>query len=187
MLTAPFTMGVMIYAFYAMQPYLLILFGDKEIYTVAGLAAALIAGAQIAGGLLVPSIRKAFRLRTSAMLVATLFSVAALAVIGGVPNFWIVITFLILFGLTFAGISPIRQTYLNGLIPSEQRATVLSFDSLIGSSGGVVFQPLLGKSADLWNYPASYLISGAIQAAAIPFILLARKEKPPSDVITKNT
>lgn len=87
MLTAPFTMGVMIYAFYAMQPYLLILFGDKEIYTVAGLAAALIAGAQIAGGLLVPSIRKSFRLRTSAMLVATLFSAAALAVIGGVPNF----------------------------------------------------------------------------------------------------
>ena len=185
MLTAPFSMGVMIYAFYAMQPYLLDLYGDKETYMIAGLAAALIAGAQIAGGLLVPYIRKAFRLRTSAMLAAALFSVASLAVIGLFPNFWVVISFLILFGLTFAGIRPVRQTYLNGLIPSEQRATVLSFDSLLGSSGGVVFQPFLGKAADIWNYPISYLISGSIQAAAIPFILLARREKPASDEIKK--
>jgi len=32
---------------------------------------------------------------------------------------------------------PVRQAFVNGLIPSEQRATVLSFDSLMGSAGGV--------------------------------------------------
>ena len=37
----------------------------------------------------------------------------------------------------FAATLPIRQAYLNGLIPSRQRATILSFDSLMASSGGV--------------------------------------------------
>ena len=51
MLAAPFTVGVGIYAFYAFQPYLLQLYGDPTAYGVAGLAAAVIAGAQIVGGL----------------------------------------------------------------------------------------------------------------------------------------
>ena len=84
----------------------------------------------------------------------------------------------------FAATTPVRQTYLNGLIPSKQRATVLSFDSLFSSSGGVVFQPLLGKAADVWSYPTSYILSAAIQALAVPFTWLARHEKATPDVIT---
>jgi HAMP domain-containing protein len=56
------------------------------------------------------------------------------------------------------------------------RATVLSFDSLMGSGGGVVAQPILGRAADLWGYPMSYAASAAIQAVAIPFVWLARRE-----------
>ena len=40
-----------------------------------------------------------------------------------------------------------RQAYLNGLIASEHRATVLSFDALMSSAGGVVAQPALGRVA----------------------------------------
>ena len=43
-----------------MQPYLLELYGDEEAYGVAGLAAAIVAGAQIAGGYLAPMIRARF-------------------------------------------------------------------------------------------------------------------------------
>ena len=50
MLAAPFTSGVGIYVFYALQPYLLELYGDPKAYSIAGLAAAIVAGAQIAGG-----------------------------------------------------------------------------------------------------------------------------------------
>jgi MFS family permease len=57
MLGAPFAAGASFYAFYAMQPYLLELFGKSEAYGIAGLAAAVIAGAQIVGGLLVKQIR----------------------------------------------------------------------------------------------------------------------------------
>ena len=49
-----FAGGVGIYAFYALQPYLLELYGDPEAYQVAGLAAALVAGAQILGGIAAP-------------------------------------------------------------------------------------------------------------------------------------
>src|SRR5919199_1706254 len=51
---AMFGAGVGIYTFYALQPYLLELYGDPNAYTVAGLAAAIVAGAQILGGFAAP-------------------------------------------------------------------------------------------------------------------------------------
>ena len=50
--------GVGIYAFYALQPYLLELYGDPTAYSVAGLVAAIVAGAQILGGIAAPRIRR---------------------------------------------------------------------------------------------------------------------------------
>ena len=183
MLAAPFTGGVSIYAFYAMQPYLLELYGDEKAYGVAGLAAAIVAGAQILGGLVVPYIGRIFRKRSSVILSAYLVSVVVLALVGFVPNFWVVVTLLVLWGLMFAAVTPVRQAYLNALIPSEQRATVLSFDSLLGSTGGVVIQPGLGKAADVWGYPVSYVFSAGFQALAIPFAWLAKRENARSDAI----
>ncbi|HMJ15800.1 MAG TPA: MFS transporter [Polyangiaceae bacterium] len=185
MLAAPFTDGVGIYAFYAMQPYLLELYGDERAYGVAGLAAAIVAGAQIAGGLLVPHIRKAFQRRTSMLLLGTALSSVMLASIGLLPKFWIAVFVLVLWALMFAAITPVRQAYLNGLIPSQQRATVLSFDSLLGSSGGVVAQPALGKAADVWGYSTSYVGAALIQALALPFLWRARRERAVSDAIVE--
>lgn len=183
MLAAPFTDGVIIYAFYAMQPYLLELYGNEQAYGIAGLAAAIVAGAQIAGGLLVPSIGRIFHRRTSVLLAGTLLSTVILAAIGSMPHFWIAIILLVLWGLMFAAVMPVRQAYLNSLIASEHRATVLSFDSMLGSTGGVGIQPILGRAADAWSYPASYACGAAIQALAIPFIWLARRERVASDAI----
>lgn len=184
MLAAPFTDGVSIYAFYAMQPYLLVLYGNEQAYGIAGLAAAIVGGAQIAGGLLVPAVTRVFRRRTSIVLAGTVFSTALLLLIGVLPGFWTVMTLFILWGLMFSAVMPVRKAYLNGLIPSPARATVLSFDSLLGSSGGVAVQPLLGKTADVWSYPASYIGSAAIQALALPFILFARRERAAPDMLS---
>jgi MFS family permease len=98
----------------------------------------------------------------------------------------LVVALLVLWGLMFAAVMPVRQAYLHGLIPSEQRATVVSFDSLLGSSGGVVFQPVLGRAADIWGYPVSYVFGAAIQTLAVPFVWLARREKAGSDAIIQN-
>jgi MFS family permease len=184
MLASPFTAGVGIYAFYALQPYLLELYGDPEAYGIAGLVAAIVAGAQIVGGLAAPWIRKLFHRRTSALFAATAASAATLALIGVFEHFWAVIALIVVWGLLFAASMPIHQAYLNGLIPSQQRATILSFDSMMGSSGGVVAQPLLGRSADVWGYATSYLLGAALSALALPFVLLSRLQKAPADTAT---
>ena len=181
MLAAPFTSGVGIYAFYAMQPHLLALYGSDRLYGVAGLAAAVIAGSQMLGGLLAPRVRRLVARRTTALLVAGVAGSAVLAILGVVTTFAAALLLLVAWGLLQAAATPIRQAYLNDLVPSGQRATVLSFDSLMSSGGGVVVQPALGRAADVWGYGPSYVIGAAIQLLAVPFIALSRREAPAAD------
>jgi MFS family permease len=185
MLAGPFTAGVGFYGFYAMQPYLLQLYGDTNSYAIAGLAAAIVASTQIAGGFGAPYLRKLFNLRTTALLFGVGVSAVTLISIGLIANFWVVLLLLGIWGAVFAASIPIRQAYLNSLIPSAQRATVLSSDNLLGSTGGVVFQPGLGKAADVYSYGMSYVIGGCIELLALPFILLARKERAKGDTVEK--
>jgi MFS family permease len=72
---------------------------------------------------------------------------------------------------------------MNEIIPSEQRATVLSFSSLMGSSAGVVAQPALGKVADVWSLGIGYIVAGALMAIRLPFILAVRRMKLPADEV----
>ena len=183
MVEALFVGGVGFYAFYALQPYLLELYGDPDAYTVAGLVAAVIAGAQILGGMAAPQIRRLFKRRTSALLVTAGLSSATLALIGLIDSFAAVVALIVVWGLLFAATMPIRQAYLNGLIPSRQRATILSFDSMMSSSGGVWTQPVLGRSADAWGYAPSYLIAAGISTLALPFLALSRRENAPADTV----
>jgi MFS family permease len=92
-----------------------------------------------------------------------------------------------LWAVVFAASMPVRQAFINGLIPSEQRATVLSSDNLLSSSGGVVVQPVLGKVADAWSYSTSYVVGAGIELVVLPFILLARRQKAPSDPIPEES
>ena len=183
MVEALFTGGVGIYAFYALQPYLLELYGDPQAYQIAGLVAAIVAGAQILGGVAAPSIRRLFHRRTSALITTAGLSVVTLGLIGSVENFWAVIGLTAVWGLLFAATRPIRQAYINGLIPSRQRATILSFDSLMTSSGGVWTQPVLGRAADAWGYAPSYLMSAGISALALPFLARSRRQNAPADIL----
>lgn len=178
MLTSPFVGGVGVYAFYALQPYLLELYGDPTAYGFAGVAAAVVAGAQILGGVLAPVVRRVVPRPTTVLLAGTALSTVALVLTGLLPTLPAVLTLLVLWALTDAAVRPVRQSYLNGLIPSKQRATVLSFDSLLSSSGGVVVQPVMGRVGDVSGYPLTFVLSGAVQALALPFYWLARREQP---------
>jgi MFS family permease len=183
MVEALFTGGVGIYGFYALQPYLLELYGDPHAYQVAGLAAAIVAGAQILGGVAAPRIRGLFHRRTSALLLTAALSSITLVGVGVVQSFWGVIGLTVIWGLLFAATMPIRQTYINGMIPSQQRATILSFDSMMSSTGGVWAQPVLGRAADAYGYGTSYVMSAGISALALPFIALSRRQNASADTV----
>jgi MFS family permease len=183
MLASPFSAGVGIYAFYAMQPYLLELYGDPNAYGVAGLAAAMVAGAQIVGGFFVPWFRRFFRRRTDALILIGALSSVLLVLIGMTSSFIVALALLAAWCIGLALAAPMQQAFINGVIPSEQRATVLSFDALMGSAGGVVAQPLLGRAADVYGYATSYVFAGIISAAVVPFAFLARRERASSDPI----
>ena len=176
-----FSGGVGIYAFYALQPFLLGLYGNARAFGIAGAVAAVIAGTQILAGLAAPGLRRLFarayeraglpvdRHRPLLAAPRNYLAIRAGAGTGGRLE------------LQLLGGHAGRQTYLNGLIPSSERATVLSFDNLMSSAGGVVAQPALGRVADVAGYPAAYLVSAAVQALALPFLVLARKENAPSN------
>jgi MFS family permease len=180
-LSAPFASGVGFYAFYALQPYLLQLYGDTSAYSIAGLAAAVLSLSQVGGGILAPRIRGLFERRTTMMVGASLASGAALVVLGVTSLFWLAIVFLVVWGFVYAVGGPVRQAYLNDMIPSKQRATVLSFDSLFGSLGGVFIQPALGRSADVWGYGTSLVIGAAVELIGIPILLASRRQHDPAD------
>ena len=183
MLSNLFIGGVSIFAFYAAQPYLLQLYGETSNYAVAGAAAAIFAAAQIIGGSLVPYAGKIFSRRTSLIVTGTTVTAAALVLIAFAGNFWIVLALLAAWAIVWAAIGPIRQAYVNGIVPSEQRATVLSSDNMLASLGAVFSQPALGKTADILGYPAAYFTTAVLQAFAIPFVVLARRENSLSDPI----
>jgi MFS family permease len=183
MLSAVFNGGVGIFAFYAMQPYLLQLYGSADSYAIAGVSASIVAGAMIVGGFLVPHTSRFFKRRTSMLIAGSVVSTSALLLIAIAGNFWIVLGLLAAWSLMFSLIGPVRQAYINGIVPSQQRATILSADNMMSSAGGVTAQPTLGKVAEIWGYPASYLGSSCFELLCLPFLLLARRERAKSDAI----
>ncbi len=174
MLSAMLVSSVGFYVFYALQPYLLELYGDSSAYMIAGLAAALVAAAQIGGGMMASRVRGLFKKRTSILVLLAAVSSGMLVGLYLTQNFYVALVLVFVWGLVFASTSPIRQSYLNGMIPKAQRATVLSFDSMLSNVGGSVIQPGLARAADVWSYGTSFVIGALVQIIAIPMLIRSR-------------
>jgi len=191
MLAAPFSMGVGIWVFYAFQPYLLELFGDESAVFLSGIAAGIFAVAQMIGGASVNWARRRFDSRTGVVIAQVVFSGVALVGVGAaelldVPiGFWVAIGLLAVIALSWALSGPMQQAFINDVIPSQQRATVLSFSSLLGSAGGVVAQPALGRVADVYSLGIGYVVAGLIYVVQLPFLFAARKMGLPADRVRK--
>jgi MFS family permease len=181
MLAAPFGLGLGIWIFYAFQPYLLQLFGDPDAVYLSGIAAALFAVAQMIGGASVKWVRRHFSSRTGIILVQIVVSSLALVGVGAaelleIPiGFWVAIALLAVVSLGWAVSGPVQQAFINEVIPSQQRATVLSFSSLMTSAGGVVTQPVLGRIADVYSLGLGYAVAGAVYMIQFPFVWAVRK------------
>jgi MFS family permease len=193
MFAAPFATGIGIWVFYAFQPYLLELFGDPDATYLAGMAAAVFAVAQMIGGASIRLVRKVFRSRTGVLIAEVVVGTAALIGVGlserlDFPTgFWLAIVLLTVTELLWALAGPVQQALMNECIPSEQRATVLSFASLMGSAGGVVAQPALGRVADVYSLGTGYVVAGLVNAVRLPFVLAVRRMRVPGDEVAAET
>jgi MFS family permease len=98
-------------------------------------------------------------------------------------GFWLAIGLMTILALMDALAGPLQQAYMNDSIPSEQRATVLSFVSLMGSAGGVVSQPALGRVADAYSLGTGYVVAGVVYAVRLPFMFGVRKLDLPADTV----
>jgi MFS family permease len=76
---------------------------------------------------------------------------------------------------------PVRQAFVHNVVPSEQRATVVSFDSMISGGGSVVGQTGLGALSDRQGFSAGYVIGGLITLLALPLLGLVRRQRDDSD------
>ena len=78
-------------------------------------------------------------------------------------------------------IGPVRQAYLHQLIPSEQRATVISFDSMVSGVGGVGGQVGLGALGEARSVGTAFVVGGMATAAALPLFGAVRRIGGPAD------
>jgi MFS family permease len=112
--------------------------------------------------------------RTTLLLWAAAVQSLAAVGIGLAPDFPTALICLLIVTGTMGVVGPVRQAYLHQRVPGEQRATVVSFDSMVANLGGVGGQAGLGYLARLSDYATGYAAGGAITVLAIPPFLGVR-------------
>ena len=177
------TWGFFAWAWYAWQPYFLDLFGSDAIW-VSGLIAALFSLAGIAGNAAVGRLARPGRRRTTIMLAAGVATTSTMVATGLIRSFWITVPIFLLGAVAGGVLQPVRQTYLHRSIPSSERATLVSFDSLVGSLGSVGGQTGLGYLSQERSVPAGFVVGGLVTVLTIPIYARLRALDEPADHIT---
>ncbi len=182
MIVSVFQGGFTMWGFYAWQPYFLELLGNDAVW-VAGVVSALIALSTITGNALVEFFTRFCGKRTTLLVWATVVVVVAATGVGLVDSFWPAVV-LLLVAMGAEGVSvPVQQAYLHEVVPSSQRATVVSSVSLLGSAGGIGGQLGLGYISRTQSVAAGYVTGGLTMLLALPPLLLLRRMGERADVI----
>jgi MFS family permease len=177
------TFGFFSWAWYAWQPYFLELYGENAIW-LSGVIAALFALAGIAGNALVGRVAKPGRRRTTILLAASAVTTATLVATGAVQLFWVTVPLFLVGAVAGGVLQPVRQTYLHHSIPTSERATLVSFDALVGSLGSVGGQTGLGYLSQERSIPAGFVVGGLATILALPIFARLRALNEPADRIT---
>ncbi|MDR3686142.1 MAG: MFS transporter [Coriobacteriia bacterium] len=175
------------FVFYSWQPFILQLLGDPNAIWLLGVVQSVAALITIAGAGLVGTVmRSGAQRRSPARVLALGSAISALGVFGiaavgllklppGVLPAAIAIGLWFAWSLMFGLLGPVRSGFINEHIPSAQRATVLSLDSLFGDAGGSVGQPILGLIATSVGLPIAWAISSVAFLGAAPLYMVAGK------------
>jgi MFS family permease len=182
MLASLVSMSFMIFGFYSWQRYFLDLLG-KDLVWVDGVISSLVGLSLIGGNALAAPLSRVVRTRTG-MLMLSVGAQAVLAVTCGLlTNFYAVVSLYLLYGAAVGLAMPVKQAYLNAHIPSAQRATIISLDSMFVSSGGVVGQSVWGWLARTRSIGTAWAWSGVTLLFGIPLYWMARRSDGKLDAI----
>jgi MFS family permease len=170
------------WAFYAAQPYLLELLDSNAIW-VSGLVAAGIAMATIAGNQIVSIASRYCGRRTTLLLAAAAILSLAGVLIGLAGSFWVALAGVLLLSVTLGVTGPVHSAYLHQVVPSAQRATVVSFDSMVANAGSIGGQVGLGAIGEARAVGSAFVVGGVATAAALPLLARLRRLGGAADLI----
>ncbi|HZD22475.1 MAG TPA: MFS transporter [Acidimicrobiia bacterium] len=174
MLTTAAQMGLFAWAWYAWQPYFLELL-ERDVVWVAGVVAALLAISMMVGNGLVEVVTRWCGRRSTLFLwSAGVYSLALIGV-GLASSFALALSLLCIGSVAIGLQSPVRQAFIHKIVPTDQRATVISFDSMVTGGGSVAGQTGLGYLAERQGFSTGYVVCGAITLTALPFLTLVRR------------
>ena len=180
MVAAALQSGFLFWGWYAWQPYFLELLNRDAVW-VAGVVAALLSVSMMVGNSIVEVVTRWCGRRTTLLLGAgAIFSLGMIGV-GIVDAFVPALLLLLLAGVAMGVQMPVRQAFVHAIVPTEQRATVVSFDSMISGGGGVAAQAGLGALAERRGYSAGYILGGTATLLAIPLLWLVRRHRDQED------
>jgi MFS family permease len=177
--------GFFSWAWYAWQPYFLDLYGRNAIW-LSGVIAAFFALAGIGGNMLVRRLAVPGRRRTTILLAASAAASLAMTATGVIRSFWITVPIFLLGALAGGLLSPVRAAYLHASIPTSERATLVSFDSLLGSLGSVGGQTGLGYLSQERSIPAGFVVGGLATFLSLPIFARLRALDEPADRVTED-
>lgn len=175
LLTGVFSM----YSFYSWQPYFLQLIGRDYVWLL-GVVQAGSSLATIGGNLLVQTVSArwsgsvgAARVLATANIVAMVCA-AGIGLVGllaprpGIGPAVVAIALWLLTGAVYGITFPMQSALINLHIPSAERATVLSLESLFRDAGGSVGQPGLGYVSERVSISAGWLLGALFMGATAP-------------------
>ena len=180
MLATAAQMGLFSWAWYAWQPYFLELLGEDAVW-VAGVVAALLAVSMMVGNGIVEIVTRWCGRRSTVFIWAGAGFSLALVGVGAVTAFVPAVALLFLGGVAIGVQAPVRQAFIHEVVPSGQRATVVSFDSMVTGGGSVVGQTSLGAYSEARGFSAGYIAAGLATIVAIPLHGLLRRQRDDAD------
>ena len=174
--------GFMTWGFYAWQPYFLELLGRDAVW-VAGVVAALISLSMVVGNAIVEWISRHCSKRTTLLLWAGAIQATAAVGVGVADSFYVAVGLFAVVAGTVGVVGPVKQAYLHELIPTDQRATVVSFDSMVGNAGGILGQSGLGYVSRVRSIPDAFVLGGLSTLLVFPILMVLRRRRDEADRI----
>jgi predicted MFS family arabinose efflux permease len=175
MIVAAIQASFFAWSFYAWQPYFLDLLGRPEAVWVAGVIAALVSLATMIGNGLVERLARYCARRTTLLIWAMVVQIGAAIGLWLSNSIWSALPCLLVF-MGATGVShPVTQAYLHRLIPGNERATIISFNSMISSAGSMVGQGALGRIAQVRSIAAGYATGGVFLLFSLPTLFVLRR------------